>query len=217
MREELRCLQQAPRAYGGVVHRTGRTTLAFTRHGPTFSAFFQVKEAGAQSPLPVGAHFCDILGNVRLLPWRTGVTALCRLALGQTPQEPEPGTVDIHVTRGPVAVAWSWDTTSGHAIHCPWLVHKQPVPWVLHLELPSQPPAHLPRRGHVSELASYRGEAGTSSGAWGTCDVRSNGSARCRHGDMVAGSPERVGWGGGHSGARPASKVILSKWLGWRG
>ena len=22
---------------------------------------------------------------------------------------------------------------------------------------------------------------------------------------------------GGHSGARPASKVILSKWLGWRG
>ena len=105
--------------------------------------------------------------------------------------------MDIHVTRGPVAVAWSWDTTSGHAIHCPWLVHKQPAPWVLHLESPSQPPAHLPRRGHVSELASYRGEAGTSSGAWGTCDVRSNGSARCRHGDMVAGSPERVGWGGG--------------------
>lgn len=84
MREELRCLQQAPRAYGGVVHRTGRTALAFTRHGPTFSAFFQVKEAGAQSPFPVGAHFCDILGKVRLPPWRTGVTALCRLALGQS-------------------------------------------------------------------------------------------------------------------------------------
>ena len=80
--------------------------------------------------------------------------------------------------------------------------------------MPSQPPAHLPRRGHVSELASYRGEAGTSSGAWGTCDVQSNSSARYRHGDTVAGSPERVGWGGGHSGSRPASKVILSKWLG---